>query len=309
MDSTEWHANLELIAALIDGRVSGKDRARAMQVLSESDEALALFASAVRLANESGAKVSPIASSRRWRRWQRWQVLIPVAAAAAIAVIVVPTVSRRESVGTMGNQYAMELARDPKFANALTTGWADRGWSVTRGAPPVGGPSAPRGSSIDPKLAFRLGVRSVDVQVANRAGDTAVARRLTDEVLETLKVVAFSEAVGESYKTLESTLARESRDASIQRASEAERQLRDFLGSPMFSFGQWAGAAELAARTRDASFFTSRRAAAFTGTTGLAPEDIQALRQIDERVQDGLDEQGFDEVHQLLQLMIRRRGG
>lgn len=306
MDSTESHANLELIAALIDGRLSDEDRARALRLLSESDEALDLFASSVRLANESGAKVLPIGSARRW---PRWQLLVPVAAAAAIAVLIVPRVARRGSGGTLGEQYAMELARDPKFANGLTMGWADRGWSVARGAPPVRGPSAQRGSSIDPKLAFRLGVRSVDVQVANRAGDTAVARRVTNEVLETLKVVAFSEAVGESYKTLESTLAREPRDASIQRASEAERQLRDFLGSPMFGFGQWAGAAELAARTRDASFFTSRRAAAFTGTTGLAAEDVEALQQIDERVRQGLNEQSFDEVHQLLQLMIRRRGG
>src|SRR5262249_49206441 len=153
------------------------------------------------------------------------------------------------------------------------------------------------------------GVRSVDVQVANRAGDTAVARRVTAEVLETLKVVAFSEAVGESYRKLESTLTREPREASIRRTTDAERQLRDFLASPMVGFGQWVGAAELAARTHDASFFPARPASTFVNMPGLAPEDVEALRQIDEATQRGLTDQSFDAVHQLLQSMIRRRGG
>lgn len=304
MDSTDSHADLELIAALIDGRLSEADRGRAMRLLAESDEALGVFASSLRHTQPSSAKVLPISSSPRWH----WRVVLPVAAAAVLAFMLMPRVGFRGPASVLADDYARELTRDPKFAGGLSVGWENRAWSVSRGAPPVRGSATGPGSSIDPKLAFRLGVRSVDVQVANRAGDTAVARRVTAEVLETLKVVAFSEAVGESYRQLESTLTREPRDASIQRTSEAERQLRDFLGSPMFAFGQWVGAAELAARTRDSAFFISRRAAAVTGTSGLAAEDIQALQQIDERVQRGLTDQSFDEVDQLLQSIIRRRG-
>jgi hypothetical protein len=308
MDSTDSYADLELIAALIDGRLSDADRARAMTLLAESDEALDVWASAQRGTGTqaSDAKVLPISSSPRWRRWQ---VVIPIAAAAVLAFVLVPRMGLNRSDIALGDDYAKELARDPNFAAGLSAGWENREWSVSRGAAPVRGSAVRPGSAIDPKLAFRLGVRSVDVQVANRAGDTAAARRVTEEVLETLKVVAFSDAVGESFRQLESTLARDPRDLSIQRTSDAERQLREFLGSPMFDFGQWVGAAELAARTHDVPFFSSRRAAMFTGTHGLSSEDIQALRQIEDHVQHGLTDQSFGEVHQLLQSIMRRLGG
>ena len=45
MHSTETNADLELLAALMDGRLSGAERARAVKVLAESDdEVLEAFA-------------------------------------------------------------------------------------------------------------------------------------------------------------------------------------------------------------------------------------------------------------------------
>ena len=83
---------------------------------------------------------------------------------------------------------------------------------------------------------------------------------MTNEVIETLKGVAFSDLVGASYSDLKTRLATDSRAQSIDRASGAERELRELLGanlSASYSFGQWSGAAELAAQTHDASFFES----------------------------------------------------
>ena len=97
MDSIDSSQNLELIAAFIDGRLSAEERARAMKLLADSDEALELFASALRhQADTPDVKVIPIATARRWRQWR---VIAPVAAAAVLAIVVVPTLVRRRAAG------------------------------------------------------------------------------------------------------------------------------------------------------------------------------------------------------------------
>ena len=61
MDSIDSSQDLELIAAFIDGRLSAEERARAMKLLADSDEALELFASALRhQADAPDVKVVPI---------------------------------------------------------------------------------------------------------------------------------------------------------------------------------------------------------------------------------------------------------
>src|SRR5437764_14030274 len=112
MDSTDSYADLELIAALIDGRLSDADRARAMTLLAESDEALDVWASAQRQTQTqtqvSGATVLPISSSPRWRPWQ---VVVPIAAAAVLAVVLVPRIGLKGPGNALGDDYAKELVR------------------------------------------------------------------------------------------------------------------------------------------------------------------------------------------------------
>ena len=218
-------------------------------MLADSDEALELFANTVREQHATDVKVVPITSARRWRQWK---VVLPVAAAAALAVVMVPRLAGPAKHGDLANEYAMELTQDPRFAGGLRDGWEQRGWAVTRGGTRARGTSgAPK---VESRLAFRLGVRTVDLQVALRRGDTALAGRLTNELLETLKAVVFSDLVGASYAELKSRLATDPVARSIERASDAERELADLLGSPSFAFGQWVGAADVAAQTHDASF-------------------------------------------------------
>src|SRR5512133_1079861 len=85
MDSISTNVDLELLAALIDGRLSGEERARALKLLANSDEALELYAQT--LQHSAGVQVVPITSARRWRQWK---VMVPVAAAAALAIVMVP---------------------------------------------------------------------------------------------------------------------------------------------------------------------------------------------------------------------------
>ena len=309
MDSMDTNADLELLAALIDGRLSGEERARAMKLLAESDEALELFANAVRAQPAPEAKVVSISAARRW---VQWKVVAPIAAAAALASVMLPRLLGPGVNGVLATQLAMELTKDPGFPGALHEGWEQRGWTVTRGVPRETG-TARTGSPMESKLAFRLGVRSLDLQVALRRADTSLAGRLTNEMLETLVAVGFSDLVAARYTELKSGLATDPLARSIERASRAERELRDLLASPSFVFGQWAGAADLAAQAHDTSFFESRHGTRFIRSTipaeSLSAEDTEVLRLIDARMGHGLNDREADSVHADLQTVIRRHGG
>jgi len=311
MDPIDSNLDLELIAAFIDGRLSGEERSRAVKLLADSDEALELFATTLRQQQDaSDVKVVPIATARRWRQWK---VMVPVAAAAVLAIL--PTLVGRGSQAVLASEYAMDLRQDPNFASGLRAGWDQRPWTVTRG----GGssrelPGARQvGSPLESKLAFRLGVRSLDLQIALLQRDTALADRLTTEVLETLNAVAYADPVAARYTELKSRLATDAATQSMERASAAEQELRKLLDAPSFAFGQWVGAADLAAQTHDAAFFRSNLGTSLVRSRipggGLAPEDTEALRSIDTRATQGLTDQSLDEMHNVLLTIIRRRAG
>lgn len=309
MHSTDPNTDLELLAALIDGRLSGEERARAVKLLAESDESLEVFANVVRDQRVEGAKVIPMRPSRRWNQWK---IYAPVAAAAAVAIIILPRLVNRLGTESLGAQYAMELTDNPRFAGQLKPGWEGRGWTVTRGGRESAG--TPH-SAAESKYVFRLGVRTVDLQVSLRRRDTAQAGRLTSEVIATLNNIMLGEVVAPGYEDLRTRLSRDGIDQSIERASQLETDLHESLGSagPLFTFGQWTSAAELAAQTRNATFFESTdRGVRYIQTAMpagvLTAEDTDALRAIEARVSQGLDERGFDDVQTTLQAVIQRRG-
>jgi hypothetical protein len=309
MDPIDSNLDLELIAAFIDGRLSGEERARAVKLLADSDEALELFASTLRQQQDTAdVKVVPIATARRWRQWK---VIVPLAAAAVLAIL--PTLVGRGAQAALASEYAMDLTQDPHFASGLRAGWEQRGWAVRRGGGSLREVPGARqvGSALESKLAFRLGVRSLDLQVALLRRDTALAGRLTSEVLETLNAVAYTDPVAARYTGLKSRLATDAVERSIERASDAERELRKLLDAPSFAFGQWVGAADLAAQTHDAAFFQSKYGTRLVRSTipggGLAAEDTEALRSIDGRTTQGLTDQELDDMHKVLQTIIRRR--
>jgi hypothetical protein len=303
--------DLELIAALIDGRLADEDRARAMKLLANSDEALEIFAQATREQEQPNEpKVVPISGSRRWRQWK---LLVPVAAAAGLTLLMVPRMRNRDATVVSGREYAMELSRDPHFANGLTGDWEQRAWSVTRGQSfREAAGVAQAGNHLDSTTAFRLGARSVDLQVALSRGDTAVAARVTDEILDVLKAVPYSEPVADVYISVKSHLATNTPPQSAVRAADAEHAMRRIVLAEPFVFGQWVAAAELAARIHDASFFESAPARRFTRSAmakDLTAEETEALRRIDAQIQHGLPEQAFNEIHENLQTIVRHRGG
>lgn len=312
MDSVDSNVDLELMAALIDGRLADEDRARAMQLLANSDEALEIFAQVMR---EQGAAheptVVPISEAPR----RVWRTILPVAAAAGLAILLVPRMIHRRGNAVLASEYATELSRDPGFANGLPNGWEQRGWSVTRGAGQAreGAGTSPAGSPAEARSAFRLGVRTFDLQIALRHGDTALATRMAGEIVEALHAVAFSDPIAAEYDTLRLRLATDSLAHSIARASGIDRELHELLGSTPMIFGQWVAAADLAAQAHDASFFESAHGTRYIQSVSpagvLAPADSDALRLIDQRIRGGATNPALDDVRDILQGVITRHGG
>ena len=299
MDSTDSNLDLELLAALIDGRLSGTERERALKLLATSDEALELFAHSLHEQRATEVPVVPIRSAPRWRRWQ---VIVPVAAAAGLAFAVLPKV-----MGPNGRapsaQYAMQLESDPRFAGTLRQGWDQHGWSVTRGADD-------NRVAPEPRFAFRLGVGTMDLQVALRKGATPVASGIVNDISRTLDGIKFSDVVAAKYTELKAHLSSGSAAESIERAADAEVRMSEFLASPSFAFGQWVAAADLAAQMREVSFFQSKHGTAFIRASlssgGLDADDTADLQAIDARLAQGSDDAAFNDVHAILQRVIRR---
>lgn len=269
--------DLEFVAAFIDGRLSGGERTRAMRLLAESDDALELVGTALRMCwAASRPTIVPISAARLWRHGtMAW----PVAAAAVLAVV----------IGSRSNRGRPEPAKALQYATAL-----------------------PRGRS-EIRHAFRLGVRSVDLRAALGRRDTALARNLASEVIDELTAIGISETVVLQYTELRSRLSTDAIGRSVERASGAEGTLRALLDSSSFAFGQWVAAAELAARTRNPSFFQSNPGARFLRSPGAAgragAEEADVLRSIDDDLKQGPSDRALDEVHAALLAILQRRGG
>lgn len=309
MNLSASSSDLELIAAFLDGRLQGEEKARAIRLLADSEPARETFANALR--SQSGVVDQNILPFRAPRP-RYWKVVIPLAAAAALAITVSPSLrSRQEPSEFAARDLAVLLVDNPLVGQRLGAGWEQRSMGPTRrGAASAG---VRRLDSVAPALTFRLGVRSVDLQLALANGDTAVARRLDGEIEEMLRSIGFADVPLASYAELGSGLATAPREQSIERASSAERELSELLNSSAFSVGKWVAAAELAARTRNGAFFKAKITTHFIRSTiardALSAEDSRTLERTMALSAGDMIDSAFDEIRDLLQQMIRRRGG
>jgi len=308
MHSTDTNADLELLAALMDGRLSGAERARAVRMLAESDEALEVFANAVRdQGDDEDATIVPI---HRWSRRRQWRVIVPVAAAAALAIVMVPRLTGRHGNMPSAALYATEITRDLRLADGLGAGWEGHGWPVTRGARETVGTPGP---NVESKYAFRLGVRTVDLQVALQRRDTALAGRVANDMVATLGNFPLADELSAGYGELSRRLSTDVIARSIEHASSLENDLRSFLRSqPLFALGQWTNAGALAAHTRNAAFFKSDRGMRYRKSAIpaqlLTDDDARALQSIDSLVKQGLDDRSLGEVESKFRGIILNLG-
>lgn len=294
----------EEIAALIDGKLHGAERSRAIDRLAGSPAAFDAFAEAVRFREEQrvAAGIEDLEPpAPRWRGWR------PLAAAAAVALLVGAPVVWTTMIRSTGPVAAREvvapLLASDAFRVDVGESWRSRSWSVTRGAPV---------RLVEPSLAFRLGVRAVDLEIALALGDTAAAAGMVGEMREWLGGVDMAQSVAARYGDLGAQLAAGASTTHLVAASHAaEGALEALLDSPSFPLGKWIGAAQVAARLRVTEFFESPDAARLF--SGLDPERFPevagALRRVEDLLSDGLADAEYPELERLLDEVVRISAG
>ena len=259
--------DLEDIAALIDGRLAGAERARVVARLAEDEASYEVFSEVLRLQEEEQPAEGPVAvepanargevvpfdhRSRRgpsgsgWRRW------LPAAAmlAAALSAVVIGSLLRDPS------RDARSLTVASLRNAAPSTGlddWYGEGKITLRGEGVTG--------ATDNKVDFQLGVQVVDLHVALATNDLGHARTALQRQLNLLNNddrALYLE--GARYERLLEMLE-QGPDAAVLRAEAAtgERELEESVGGLYFDFGRWVEAARLAAEVGEVDFFTHRR--------------------------------------------------
>jgi hypothetical protein len=313
----------DLVAAFIDGRLSGAERDRVVRLLAESEAAFEIYADAVRARDDLDADtVVPFPEPRpdprpdarpdprpdpRPRHW--WRTAgVPLAAAAALLIAVLPAVQSRRANATFAmraESIAQPLTGRPQLAMALRSALDAPRWSVTRGG----------GSTfVDSTAALRLGVRATDLQVALAVGDRERAGRAAAEMVELLGSVNLSDAASAEYGDLRKRIANgDSIGQVIGAAATADDNLRHFLDSRWYGVGKWLAAGELAARAHSADFFKSSETARFLDAAirsgSFAPDEVEALRQVEGVAKRGMSENEFETVRARFAELIQRHAG
>lgn len=309
MEASNHEIDHELIAAFIDGRLSGADRARAMKLLAESEAAFEVYSDALRVrADLDDRGVVSIAAARRRRGHRGWWGVVPLAAAAALLFAIVPRMGSGVGDGALSAPSAVlarPLTARADLAAALGGDWSTRTWSVSRGGST---------GAVDSATAFRLGARAVDLYVALAVDDRQRVGQLSGEMLGALSQLTLSDAAAAEYSALRAQLTGgESREQLLAQAARAEVAMEQRLGSSWFGFGRWCAAGELAAAARSADFFTSDVTADFLESADesrtFAPADTEALRRVADLARKGVTGGEFDAIRQILQTLISRHGG
>lgn len=304
MREIEPHFDPEVIAALIDGRLTGEAREQAIHQLAESEAAFEAFAEALR--SRAGAHATaptPVPFVRR----RRIPAVRPLAAAAVVLLLVGGSISVyliRQDGGSApaARLVAAVIDRNP----VLAEGWSQRGWSVTRGGP---------SRLVEPSLAFRLGVRTVDLHLALALGDTSEAQVFLGEIAGWLAEIDLSQLVQARYERLGEQLAGEEPADILGLAAEAEQSLEGFLASPSFRLGRWSEAALVSAREGVPDLFESSQTEQFLERQASMHPDATAgaVRQIAELIQrliqNGIDPSEYRALEDHLLELIAANAG
>ena len=296
--------DLEVLAAFADGRLDSQERStvtRHLATCADCHEVVAETLAILQDAEEEGEEddepaaltiddagpvpravpdtAAPISRTPSRSRRTRWRG--PVLALAAMALVAFgiawlgPVLLGPRGVG--------ELA--PEVAGGLTAGrmgkvWEDPGWPRLRG---------PAAFLTEPAKEFRLGVRTVDLQLALILGDPQ-ATPLIREIGTYLQEIELADVHELTYEDLLEdghVVPTATRDHV-----RAEERLRRFLDSRYYELGQWIEGVRLAAIGGNRQFLERAFVRRFLARKGAEwPERVTVeLGKIDRILEDGVDE-------------------
>ena len=242
--------DLEDLAAFADGRLTGAERERAVEHLADCERCYEVLAEVMQIQEEEEgdedevSEQSPTAddptddeplaevvvhpSSRPW--------LWPTAGVAAAAALIV--------------MVAAPLVRDDRRPPPAA-GWDEHPWIILRSGPQEVEPEA---------LAFRLGVWSIDLEVALEATRTDRAEGISELIQHYAAGLEQSTDVRERLEDLRARLQADVPPAKLARQARRVAGLLEDLAMPppYFELGRWVEEGRAAALVGDRSFFESR---------------------------------------------------
>ncbi len=234
--------DLEDLAAFADGRLTGAEREQAVRHVADCERCYEIFAEVVRLqeaaAEEARADVQdtgpPLAEVVLHPKSRSWLWPSGAVAAAALVLMVAAPLLRNDDVPTP----------DP--------GWDEHRWPEFRSGD--GGPWS------EQEGAFRLGVLSIDLEIALKAGRAERAVALTYRLEETLRSVESTEPQRALYGNLRERLERGEEPATLAKPAETATGFLELLSMPpsYYTLGRWVEQGRRAALAGDRRFFSRR---------------------------------------------------
>lgn len=231
--------DLELLAAFVEGRLEPAERTRMIEHLADCDACREIVAESRALVLEVGADgatggAPPAALARNpgWRK-VRW-----VAAAAALVAAVGVAVWMARGSASIDSTIAQFI--DAGAHRGLPAEWSDPVWPVLRGGGLV---------AVDRSVAFRLGVRSVDLEISWARAELEAVRQLALESASLVRRLPFTESIAATLEDLGSRAAAGRLDEPAFRAALAvmTTELPLAAGPDEFALGRWAEGARLSA--------------------------------------------------------------
>jgi len=287
----------EVLAALLDGKLSHEQREQALAQIARSPQDYELFVEAANTLNDLTATGAPDSNSdARPVSVRRWGPVIGVLMAATIAaLVVVPPLLRSNPDQPRGLLDGVTLVAGSAstFDAALGSDWGLAGWSVVRGEASL---------LSTEQRAFRIGARLADLDAALDAQDPTATRFATAELITLLHELDASAPLVRLFEQLRT-------DADLDGAA---RTLRDFIDSPHYKLGLLLEQARLASLAGSPGLFDRtyvralRRAA---DDAALPAATRSSIDQLLESIQEGSTARDLPEFQQQVVALIRSLAG
>ncbi len=231
---------LEDLAAFADGRLTGAERQRAVEHVADCERCYDIFSEVVRFQEEeegeearaddraAGTPLAAVVLHPKSRSWLWPSVGGAVAAAALVLLVAAP------------------LLRD---APPPGPDWDKHRWA--------GFLSGDGGQWGEQEAAFRLGVLSVDLEVALNAGRADRAIALTFRLEEALRSYESADPQRALYGNLQERLDRGEKPAALARRAATARGYLEALPmpEPYYALGRWVEQGRAAALVGNRRFF------------------------------------------------------
>lgn len=282
--STETCPPLEDIAAFLDGKLSGEERARIVAHLADCESCYALFADAARFQLEEDKELGAEPVKAEVIPFPRKRVLRWALPLAAMLLIGLATIPLYKQYKEMPDMFAAQLVNP----SALKDVPSDRLWSNDKR-------SGSKLQLLDSQPAeFMVGAHQVDLRVILARNDVQGAANVLARINSYIEGLLFSDEQAQVYKRVQAEILERKRQPKdfLEEATATEASLTQ-ITSYSLAFGKWVEAARLAVLARQSGFFEDQQNRRFlrwllrNQEEDLDPKVLANLREIQEILDSG----------------------